>query len=259
FGVELTHDPHRIAAESTWTEISNDLQRSTVTVSVIPSEVQNQVIDKITAVIKEVSAGDGYEPGEGQLIQSTIDKAKWVYVPFAELKTGKHPSMFRTIYIAGKFKEVEYATDQFLVVSIFTYFGSIALPDSQDRERAWRYARWKYDIDTSALGPISYDKNLPYPGETSGFADDCKLGPGAFSSENFCASVLGHENVHGIQGWENRLYSGLDWLAGKVHWTEVEAYNWQINTSDQIGLSQNELNDIIAWRNYYNRQGPKPE
>ena len=259
FNVELTHDPHQIAAETTWTGITNDLQRSVITVSVIPSEVQEQVIDKITVVIKKVTSGGGYGPGQGTLTRYTTDKAKWLYAPFSELKTAKHPAAVRTVYIAAKYNGLERAENNFFVFSVFTYFGSPVSP-FRDLEQAWKYAKWKYNIDTSALSSISYDATITGKAAwTDAITKECRLGSSAFGSENQCASILGHENVHGVQSAAYIYASWANWAIGGSDFCEVDAYNWEINHATQTGLSPGELSTVIGYRNYYDRQGPKPE
>ena len=88
--------------------------------------------------------------------------------------------------------------------------------------------------------------------------DYCTLGPAAFTSENFCASVLLHENVHGSQNPAFRIASVLSWEAGGVHYAEVEAYSAEITNSDRLGLRESELNEVIAYWNWYNTTGPEP-
>ena len=130
---------------------------------------------------------------------------------------------------------------------------------AEDRESAWRYSRWKYGINTGSLRGISYNSNQRENGLTNIYTKNCNLGPGAFDSENLCASTLGHENVHGGQPSWYLFLSTYTWRLGGRDFAEVEAYNWEISNANKTGLSPAELNDVIAWRNYYNRKGPKPQ
>ena len=147
---------------------------------------------------------------------------------------------------------------------------------AEDRETAWRYAEWKYDIGTPKLpGGISYDPTLGTIAMTShaGAGNYCRLGPDAFTrSENICASVMGHENVHGGQTAAEILFykarfvlylAGGGWPSstfGGPRTDEVEAYQWEINhQADTVtDTDATYIADCLAWRKYYNCEGPHP-
>lgn len=238
--VTLIEDPHNIASETSWDQMNQEEQTCNLTINNEPPGDENLVVLETT--------------DEG-ILTKEID-TKWIYTPLEESTTEKHPADFTTITVAAKIEDYEYTTTYFFVHSIFYYLAH--LPDHIDRERAWQYAKWKYGINTSALNSISYNPSQSTPGLTGTYTNNCTLGTGAFGSENYCASVLGHENVHGEQPWWDIVASEASWLAGGPHYIEVDAYNWEINNASRTGLSSYELAEAIAWRDYYNRQGPHP-
>ena len=97
-----------------------------------------------------------------------------------------------------------------------------------EHETAWKYAKWKYNIDTSGLDAISYDENLSGDAAVT-VGSECRLGDDAFQSENWCASKLGHENVHGGQ---DRIFKKY-----KENAAEVEAYGWELLHKGKTGIS----------------------
>lgn len=120
---------------------------------------------------------------------------------------------------------------------------------TQDRGNAWRYARWKYGIDTSDLASIFYN---PIEGcravtITNIFdVSECGLRNPAFENENVCASTLGHENVHGANGYLYRIrYPNCD---------EAEAYLWEINHTTVTEISSDDISDIQTNYTEYSEQ-----
>lgn len=255
--VELTRDPTEIAAETLWTAIPSGMQTSIITVDVHPDEMQAAVINHISLEIKEVEAGEGYAPGTGSLSQDPDDETKWLYAPFTEPRTEKHPKPV-DVKIVAKYKGIECGdTINVRVKPVFLFLAGahkhgsgqpVHMPDDDDYNLAWQYVRWKYGISTSNLTSITYDSTLTKAGLTNMILKTCRLGPDAFMNENRCASTLGHENVHGGQSY---------WTSVKER--EIEAYTWEINNAAATGISMAYLLECLAWLEYYLGVGPKPE
>ncbi len=178
----------------------------------------------------------------GTLTHCSTNNALWFYEAFSEDQTQKHPAPKR-VSLAAKINGTKVASTRIWVMPVFSHLSNPMLSVyAEDREHAWRYARWKYNIDTSNLASIAYNPITPTSGPCAG-GDACtsafnntQLYPGAFSSENCCASTLGHENVHGGQDPLFRAYY--------PHCAELEAYNWELNNATATGLSAEEIADV---------------
>ena len=182
----------------------------------------------------------------------------YYYVAFRELKTEKHPVPKR-IQLSARLLGVVSAQTTFWVMPVFDHLAHPIFGWPEDREEAWRYAKWKYDVLTSSLTSISYAPGQTEAGLTSTLTDACTLGPDAFSSENSCAGTLAHENVHGIQTADYIFSSQASWAAGFSKFAEVDAYNVEIQKAGHHGYSPEEIAHATAWRDYYDRKGPKPD
>jgi len=214
-------------------------------------DLVNLEVESVTPVEPETENGD--------LWQDIFDPSKWYYDAFLEAKTEKHPVPKRVDF-AVKIGDSECATRHILVIPVFDHLAFPVFDYPEDRNEAWRYVIWKYGVSTFWLTSISYDPNqTEFPGLTSTFTDACTLGPPAFSTENFCASTIAHENVHGQQTADYIFSSQASWAAGFAHFAEVDAYNVELQKAEHHGLSESEIAEITAWRDYYNREGPKPD
>jgi len=256
----LTYDPRNIAAETEFAGINDDQQRSTITVAVQPSQIQSAVIDEITVEVSRIFGGS-YDPGKGSLTRNSGNHAEWLYTPFAEPKTERHPTS-KNVWFVAKYKGRICSDDNpisiFVVKPVFLFFttgyfgtgGKWHTPTDSDYNLAWPYAKWKYSISTPDLTSIGYDESLPFGtrAQTFTLTGSCSLGLGAMSDEGWCASALGHEQVHGNQGYP---YCVLHQVRGPNHY-EVPAYQWEIDHAVSTGISSAQLQIVTAWRDYYN-------
>jgi len=177
-----------------------------------------------------------------------------VYTPFTEPKTEKHPKTKRAWFLP-KYNGTECG--ELTWVRIRSLFQELTFLAEYDK--AWQYAKWKYDIATLDLDSIAYDATLGTRAHTSiilipfGEIANCKLGTGAFADENWCASSMGHEQVHGSQGyWYIQWHSGEDPEDRNPMNCEVPAYQWEIDNAPGTGISASELQTVTAYRDYYN-------
>lgn len=124
----------------------------------------------------------------------------------------------------------QFQFDDNRLITIYCVFDYYIIHLS-DYNNAWPYAQWKYSISTSDLS-ITYDSTLAagYRATTYSYSTNfrpktCLLGPGAFSSGEWgCASVLGHEEVHGTQDyWYIKTYPNQN---------EEVAYAWELDHSN---------------------------
>jgi len=249
----MSRDPRDIAAETDWTGIENILQRSTVTVDIQPTNVQQDVIETTTVVVSRVSSGS-YNPGQGTLVRDSTNHTKWGYTPFAEAKTEKHPTA-KEVYIVPKFNGKVCGNEIYVRVNTvfqlltvgYSSGGQYHTPTEDDYNSAWQYAKWKYNIVTTGLTSIAYDANQIKRGLTFTPTGDCTLGHSAFENENWCASTMGHEEIHGVQGY---WYCFYHQFRGSDHF-DVPAYQWEIDNASNTGISTSEIQTATQWRDYY--------
>jgi hypothetical protein len=198
---------------------------------------------------------------------------KWEYNAVEELKTEKHPAPKRAVIVAKiTGKEIGQPL-KILVKPVFLWLttfhqhgpGLIAhAPTDADYNQAWKYAKWKYDIKTNFLRSILFARDQTQSGLTKfgggQFQRDCTLGFGAFSSENLCASTLGHENLHGRQ--PDIMFRPIWFVIHPIDGeklVELPAYRWEKQNATRTGLSAIELAEVDAWINYFLNGGPRPQ
>jgi len=236
-----------IPAKSTWPDAPSALSQLSdvnITITTDPSGFEDTISLIISKVLPEEPA-----TGSGTLTRDNIDLSLWLYESFTESQTEKHPVPKQIIFTAS-IDDTQCATEHLTVCPIFRHLSAPMLGIyTQDRENAWKYARWKYSIDTSDLDSITYNDSLGDRGQTTSYVlggNFCELGPAAFDDENLCASTLGHENVHGGQEYLFRqLYSDC---------AEAEAYLWELNHADTTGISSIDIGDIQNNYNYFSSQ-----
>ncbi len=251
--VILGDEPHYMSAETKWYGMSQEEQQTVVSVSTNPSNCENAVVLKIRKVILNIPT-----TGKGDLVKT--DALRWTYTAFIENKGEKHPALYKNVEIISLIEKDESAglLPFPFIQSVFQYLANSRI-GKEDRERAWQYVKWKYNIKISSLSGVSYSSSQETDGLTNTYTDICTLGPGAFSNENHCASTLGHENVHGRQSAFYIMRSVVSWAIGRPHFAEVEAYNWEIDNAEKTGIDLRDISEAIAWRDYYNRKGTKPQ
>ncbi|MFA5137806.1 MAG: hypothetical protein WC728_01145 [Elusimicrobiota bacterium] len=248
--VELKPSQRMVGARTSWGRIPEGMAKSIVTVTVKSGDAAETLKDLTLEIVA---------PGKGELKR---DGDRWVYTAFEEEKTNKHPGS-TSVSILAKHKGricSEPATLQ--VKSVFNHLtmfhshdpaGKAHVATQEDYELAWQYAKWKYDIDTKNSTTIKYDKKLESMGATNPGAFNIgrhvRLGPTAFISENLCASVLGHENVHAGQGLGTFLSS---------KWSEPPAYQWELDNAERLGVGKDYVEECRAFQRWYQGTGPKP-
>jgi hypothetical protein len=255
FKVTLSVDNAYIAAESDWTGIDNSYQEALITVNIQPKSAEDKIADKITLKILKVTGGGGYNPGKGELKQSTKNSNLWKYIPFKEVDSEKHP-MTKTAEIVALFDKSQCSN--IIIIHVKSVFLFLTTGSGFDYNKAIEYTKYKYNMSTDKLTSITYSVALSGKrrGEVrvgvSGVGRYCKLGPGAFESENICASVLGHENVHGGQHW---------WLfmPNMEAQAEIPAYTWELNNAGRTGIDSSYKSECRAWINFFKGKGPKPQ
>jgi RHS repeat-associated protein len=126
-----------------------------------------------------------------------------------------------------------------------------------DSQQCWRQVMieqviYAYNVDTSYIeGNPTYNPDLEWNSRFNSNTRTVEVGPSAFSSPGRVASTIGHENIHGEQLMEGRLY---DTDQGFIM-NEVEAWSWEqdqyIYNNNPFDLSETEYNQIIGSRNTY--------
>jgi RHS repeat-associated protein len=109
-----------------------------------------------------------------------------------------------------------------------------------------------YEVDTTYInGTPTYNPDLDDLGEYDRITGSVELGPDAFSSSGYLASVIGHENVHGQQEARGRWYASNSGNA----LNEIEAYDWEIdqyyNNGNPFGLNTSQIRSIENIRDDY--------
>ena len=173
----------------------------------------------------------------GNITQDTDNPAKWVYEAPAEAKSDIDVEEVEQLTINSKIlKEDSSASVNINICSVFHYYGAL----NHNREIAWKYAKWKYDISTSNLKEITYDPGQTTAGNTNHLYQTMTLGTGAFSEEWSCASIIGHENVHG----------GQPLLLSKPA-KEQEASMWELDHSNAPNCKASPITYIYNYCKYY--------
>lgn len=260
--VSLKAHPPYISARTRWGKAPAGTQKTFITISP-ESKGAEAVLGKVVLKVVEVRTRNGYNPGPGELKRDPKDPARWHYTAFEEPKTEKHPQRVTFTLVPELDGKVCGEPIRIQVRSVFMHLTGvhshrpgqrIHMPQPDDYELAWRYARWKHGIDTSKLTKISFDPDIEQAGLTNpgafGIGRYCRLGRVAFLSENETASVLGHENVHG--GQSVLTFIGPDEKA------EVPAYQWEIDNAAKTGVSKSYIQECRAWILYYQGRGPRP-
>jgi len=267
--LDLTVTPHAISYSTPWPGFTSSFATANMTIKTTPPGGENDVSLEIKDVTPVAPATTGI--GNGTLTK--ISSNTWRYDSCTEPQTNKNPPWLVYVNIHAKRNGVTLATCKIKVFNVFRYFSGEAL--HRNRDTAWQYAKWKYDIKTVNLSAIMYVESLTEPGDTNVLTKTCRLGPYAYmdvekKDENACASTLGHENVHGGQTLLESVTAGNQFFVyrayggypssthGGPEFTEVAAYDWEISNAAGTGISSNWLNEAAAWRNYYNCTGPKP-
>lgn len=248
--VELKLSQSRVGARTSWGRMPGGMTQSIVTVTVKSGDPAETMKDLTLEIVA---------PAKGELKR---DNDRWVYTAFEEEKTNKHPGSAGVRIIPKHKGRICGEPVHIQVNSVFNHLsmfhshdpagrGHVATQD--DYELAWQYAKWKYDIDTKNSTSIKYDKNLTSMGATNpgafNIGRNVRLGPTAFISENHCASVLGHENVHAGQGLGTFLSS---------KWAEPPAYQWELDNVGRLGLGKDYVDELKAYKLWYEGKGPKP-
>lgn len=250
-----------VAAETDWGDLPEGMRRALIEVR--PAEGASVLPGEVSLEVAEVRNGGDYRPGTGSLKASARNGSEWLYTPFSEPKTEKHPRTLSVVVvpkykgrIVGEPVQIE-VKPVFAHLTLFHSHGPREKPHGAqpaDYELAWRYAKWKYGLDTAASTSIRYDPKLGTMGMTNPGAfnvgRNVRLGPTAFNSENICASVLGHENVHAGQTLVTLLSS---------KWAEPSAYQWEMDNAARLGTDASYMAELKAFKLWYEGKGPKPD
>ena len=204
--------------------------------------IYNDITNIITVKTKPVGFEDKVElilsgSGKGEIIRDSQDAAKWIYKSPTESKSDVSVNPLEAITINSKILNV--GSSQYVklsLLSVFHYYGT----KNNGRNNAWQYARWKYDISVAALNSVGYDPSQSTAGLTNTYTNNMTLGTSAFAEEWSCASILGHENVHG--GQDSLMNSQVK---------EQEASMWELDHSNAPSCSASPLTYIYNYCKYY--------
>ena len=184
--------------------------------------------------------------GKGSISRDSSNNAKWVYTAPTEAQSDVGVDPTESFDVSCSIMSTIVSdTIKIHLSSVFKYFGT----DDVDRNGAWQYAKWKYGISTANLTSITYLNTQSTAGLTSHYMyssdKPMTLGSQAFSSEWCCASVLGHENVHGTQSY---------WFVrSQKEASEVQASAWELDHSNAPGCTSTPLTYIYTYDlPYYN-------
>jgi hypothetical protein len=176
--------------------------------------------EKVELKVGEVKYSSGYKPGRGKLKRKSA--SEWIYMPFTEPRTEKHP-MHTNVEIVARVEDVREAALRFSVLPVFDY-----LFRKNAYDAALEYVLWKYPVPTGNLRSLKYKSGQAVSGRIS-WRNNATFGPSAFRSENILASTIGHENVHGGQSRVKRLVE---------KYAEPEAYLWEIEHASMTGIDK---------------------
>lgn len=255
--VTFTYERQTIPARTTWYGAPAALTnawKTDITVHTVPSGLERFVSLDFGTITPEQPATD-----TGEILQDSENSALWHYTAFSEEKFHKHPKLKKVVIVArmyGAASGVGYVK----INSIFDHLVNPTTGYTADKESAWQYAQWKYDVDTSALASISYSAGQTDKAGNTTLLNNCTLGPPAFYSENDCASTLIHENKHGQQSIGNRIQSSDQFFynLGK-DFCEIEAYDTELSNVSKTEINAAEVQSVKDWKAYYNCTGPKPQ
>lgn len=271
--------PYAISAKTDWDEQEAATTKQQITVETDPPEYAPQIELKIEGFDSDINPA--YQPADsGSIARPGGSGAVWEYTAFTEPKTEKHPKD-KTVLIRA------YLNDQLLcakhkanVTSVFNWLAWAAhkhgfdgtahiLPTGadrvEDRNKAAKYVVWKYSVPVGNIhysyalsGPES-DNAVGYTKQTDPKGSRTVLiYPGAYTTENWLASVIGHENVHGGQDIGFWIRRAIFKFTGKWYkQIEYPAYQWEVDHADDNGLSDDEKN-IIKQNRDNTKQGNAP-
>ncbi len=263
-----------VAAGSEWTgadgySLQANSSKQKITAKTDPADVA----DLIELEVKEFKdqPNPDYQPADPGSVEKT-SSGVFEYTAFKESKDAKAPRDKKVVVVA-KIDESELCVKHEVTVKpVFNWLTTLHQhgpgeqshgPEVSDFETAWRFARWKYGISTANLSSITYTQNGPgdaqvlYQSGTVG-ARPCIIYQSAFGTENYCASVLGHENVHGGQSVGYWILSGASKLSGAFNKKiEYPAYKWQVDNAARCGLSPGEEGQVTNNMNL-TKQGKDP-
>ena len=217
-----------------------------------------------------------YTPAStGTITQDSTNKKKWIYQSFDELQTEQHPKekwvrilpMLNGQELCVPFKATVKPFFRWIVEAhkhSRTQGQAHLQPTSTDYNDAIKYVVWKYQVDMSSISSLAFATSGTMSATASAETDfgpfngprSCKVYRNMFSNnENFVASALGHENVHGGQYSPLGIRSILQ--RAKFYKTiEAPAYQWQLNTAGRFGLSADEISGLQS--NYTNTSNGNP-
>lgn len=260
--VTLSASHSMIGAKSPWSSVPEGFSQVRIVAKTGPEDSEEPLPEGLTLEVGEVRGSRSYSPGKGTL--EPDGNGSWTYTAFEEPRGEKAPATLSVAIVpkvdgrvVGEpaFLTVKTVFDNLSGFHAHDTMGKMHKADASDYELAWKYARWKHGIDTSNLSSIRYDPALTTMGLTrlgvGGIGRHCRLGPTAFNAgSGVCASVLGHENVHGGQSVMTLLSS---------RWAEPDAYQWELDNAQQTGISASYIAECRAFQDYYKGQGPRPD
>jgi len=196
------------------------------------------------------------EDAEIRRLSSNDDIITWSYDTIKELKTDKNPEQYDITF----FPEVDEKRAGFdktlTVLPVFKW-----LKDSKDdRVNALDYVIWKYSnvFGAQKWSAMTY-VDSGFEGHTD-ISNNVEIGNIGFRSENYLASVIGHENFHCGQDLSLRTLGTFENpVIGKVslYWQavmEIPAYGWELDHADELGLSDSERSVIQTALNVFIQQ-----
>lgn len=190
YNSELTFEKQGgICAKTTWSGIGEDDYQNTITLKTTPIGYEKLLELKIDSTTP-INSDNGKLTGEN---------TEYIYTALTEVINDKRPGDDETrswdVVLKAKIKKSDEVVEdrtQF-VYSVFKYYAN---PKS-NKPKALEYMLWKYPISTAGLASLSYKEGQGPAGWTTA-TNHCTLGDGAFGTENICASVVVHENLHGV-------------------------------------------------------------
>ncbi len=260
--------PYGIAAKTTWSGQQAETTKQNIILTTDPAEFADQITMKVKDF--EPSNNPDYTPASmGTITQDSTDKKKWVYESFDEPKTEQHPKekWVRT-YPSLNGQELcvpfKATIKPFFLWIVNTHKHSRTgglvhqAPSETDYNDALKYVIWKYQVNMSNITSLAYATSGSMAATANAETDfsafngprSCKVYKSMFgNSENYVASALGHENVHGGQYSPVGIRSFFQ--RNKFYKTiEAPAYKWQLDTAGRFGLSADEISGLQS--NYNN-------
>lgn len=180
-----------------------------------------------------------------------LSDSEWSYEGYDEPESDRTRTFKYFLQVGVSFKETQLQQKSLTVHRVFRWLVDF----DTDHNKAWRYATWKYGIGTSYLSIIYYNPSLGSDGlvemNDPKYSRTMQLGPGAFTNENECASIILHENVHGGQDkatWPN--YS----LYNK---NEREAYMAEMKSASKTNIDGSYYRRVV--QDYINHGGKQED